>query len=184
MNSATLPKPWLETLDAPALRITPAEDPLIRVHSRSFVVDTALEQQIRAAHEHLAQLKELARLERKAAALERRLCLDIDAALRSQLLMILAGVARHYGLSEGHLKSRHKTAAIVWPRQIYFFLARRLTRASQAQIGRIVRRDHGTALHGIRTITNRVETDPTVRAEVAAVESAIRKEFSTTDGHG
>lgn len=194
MTHSTQPKSWLESLDTPALTVLPAtrscacEGAGKRDNEKTGTADAErdlLTLQILAAQERIAQLKQLARLEACVSRMERAAALDMAEGLRTELHTLLAGVARHYGLTEALMKSRARESSIVWPRQLYFFLARRLTRASLYQIARMVRRDHGTAMHGITTIANRIEIDPRVREEVAALEAAIetelREEVSTTD---
>lgn len=67
-------------------------------------------------------------------------------------------VAAHYGVRQHDLLSDRRTANLVTPRHVIFYLCRRLTFTSLPMIGRHVGgRDHTTVLHGIRKIELRLQ---------------------------
>jgi hypothetical protein len=62
-------------------------------------------------------------------------------------------VSRHLDIRIHDMKSARRTADVVYPRQIAFYLCRRLTLRSLPEIGRRSGgKDHTTVLHGIRKI--------------------------------
>ena len=62
-------------------------------------------------------------------------------------------MARHFGLTVGELKGKSRQQAIAEARGLAMYLARRLTGASYAEIGRqFGGRDHTTVLHACRKV--------------------------------
>ena len=98
------------------------------------------------------------------------------------LMLILRAVCEFYGVSHLSIRSSRRTANIVRPRQVFFYLARELTTRSLPQIGRFIGgRDHTTALHATRKIAGLLETDGAlaeavnqIRAEISIMNCAIR----------
>lgn len=84
-------------------------------------------------------------------------------------------VAQHFRVPVEAMKSKVRTAAYVFPRQIAIFLARELTEASLTQIGqRFGNRDHTTVIHACQKITRMLETDVSLKATI----QQLRKELT------
>ncbi|WP_061023937.1 DnaA/Hda family protein [Bradyrhizobium sp. CCH5-F6] len=83
-------------------------------------------------------------------------------------------VARSYNCSRADLMSSRRTANIVRPRQVAMYLAKTMTLRSLPEIGRrFGGRDHTTVLHAVRKITEMVDRDAMIAAEVHALKVAI-----------
>jgi hypothetical protein len=81
-------------------------------------------------------------------------------------------VSKHFNVSMNDLESSRRIAKIVLPRQIGFYLARRLTTQSLPEIGRrFGGKDHTTVLHGSRVIERKISEDPKLAETVAALEA-------------
>ena len=66
---------------------------------------------------------------------------------------IQIAVCRHYRISRHDMISGRRTANIVFPRQVAYYLSKKLTLRSLPEIGRrFGGKDHTTVLHGIRKI--------------------------------
>jgi hypothetical protein len=76
---------------------------------------------------------------------------------------------RHYGVSLHDMLSARKIAALARPRQVAMYLTKKLTKRSLPEIGRRFDRDHTTALHNIRKITNLIVTDLILAADIAEI---------------
>jgi len=77
---------------------------------------------------------------------------------------ILRIVTARYGVKLSDLQSRRRTNAIVVPRQVGMYLARRVTRMSLEEIGHYFGgRDHSTVLYGIEKITRLSREDEALR---------------------
>jgi len=94
---------------------------------------------------------------------------DLFTARRAQPAMgdILALVTAHYDVKLSELQSKRRTAAVVLPRQVAMYLARRITRHSLEEIGTYFGgRDHSTVLYGIEKIETLRASDVGLREVV------------------
>lgn len=83
-------------------------------------------------------------------------------------------VANEFGLRVEDINGRRRTAAIAHPRQIAMFLARQHTSCSLQDIGEAFGgRDHGTVLHAMRTIEEKLRVDATLREVMGRVSEAL-----------
>jgi chromosomal replication initiator protein len=81
---------------------------------------------------------------------------------------ILKVVGRHFNVARTDLLSPRRARAVVVPRQIGMYLAKKLTARSLPEIGRrFGGRDHSTVLHAVRKIEELVKTDDRLAREVA-----------------
>jgi chromosomal replication initiator protein len=77
---------------------------------------------------------------------------------------VTAVVANHFGLTAADLTGKSRTKTVAEARGLAMYVARRLTDASYAQIGRqFGGRDHTTVLHACQKITRLVAKEPAVR---------------------
>jgi chromosomal replication initiator protein len=84
-------------------------------------------------------------------------------------------VARHYHIDVHEMKSKRRTDAIAFPRQIAMYLARTLTDMSTTQIGDAFGgKDHTTVMHATNKVKNRLETDPFFAALINKIIQEIR----------
>ncbi|NOT32451.1 MAG: chromosomal replication initiator protein DnaA [Planctomycetes bacterium] len=80
---------------------------------------------------------------------------------------ILRAVTARFGVKLSDLQSRKRTNAVVVPRQVGMFLARRVTRMSLEEIGHFFGgRDHSTVLYSIEKITRVSREDEDMRRAV------------------
>lgn len=91
------------------------------------------------------------------------------------LHMLLQLVSDREGMSITKIKNARRHQSLVWPRQIFYFLARYTTNASLNQIGRCVNKDHTTVLHGIYAIERKVYEDQFWRDKIAKYMSYIER---------
>lgn len=87
---------------------------------------------------------------------------------------IIKVVAKHYGVSMMDLLSARRTKDVVRVRHIAMYLAKNLTLRSLPEIGRQMGgRDHTTILHGVRKVTNRLEKQPELAAEIEQIKRRL-----------
>ena len=85
-----------------------------------------------------------------------------------------AAVAQQMQLTAGQLKGKSRQQAIADARGLAMFIARRLTRASYAEIGRhFGNRDHSTVLHACQKFERRIAHDNETRRLVAELTSQV-----------
>jgi hypothetical protein len=95
-----------------------------------------------------------------------------DGPRRPTVTEIRKCVAKHFNVSMNDLMSPRRFHKVVIPRQIGFYLARKLTRQSLPDIGRrFGGKDHTTVLHGSRVIERKIAEDPIFAQTVAQLEA-------------
>ncbi len=87
---------------------------------------------------------------------------------------IQKSVASEFGIRVDDINGRRRTAAIAHPRQIAMYLARQHTACSLQDIGAAFGgRDHGTVLHAMRTIEEKLHQDVELRDVISRVSEAL-----------
>jgi chromosomal replication initiator protein len=87
---------------------------------------------------------------------------------------IIAAVALQFGVDEDHLLSRDRSREVALPRQIAMYLIREETGNSLPSIGEALGgRDHTTVMYGCDKISERLETDESLRRQVSAVRERL-----------
>lgn len=87
---------------------------------------------------------------------------------------IIDAISKHYAISKLDILSARRTAKIVRPRQIGYYLAKTLTNKSLPEIGRrFGGRDHTSALSGIRKIEFLRRSDAALDAEIRLIELSL-----------
>lgn len=86
-------------------------------------------------------------------------------------------VARHFNLDIRDMKSKRRTDAVAFPRQVAMYLARTLTEFSTIQLGeQFGGKDHTTIMHACNKIKNKLSGDPYFVALVNKITQEIREE--------
>jgi chromosomal replication initiator protein len=76
-------------------------------------------------------------------------------------------VGDFFGIKISELKAKSRTKTVAFPRQVAMYLARQLTHASLAEIGRAFGgKDHTTVLHAVDKIHGLLEEDPKLRKSI------------------
>lgn len=119
------------------------------------------------------ELEQIIQLQAEVSNLEaRRLFGDTTLALTTRI--VAEEVCSHYQIPVGMLASSCRKEKIAKPRQVIFYLVRKLTGESLQSIADLFQRDHGTVLYGIRSIENRKETDSAFARDLAKIEESLR----------
>jgi chromosomal replication initiator protein len=83
-------------------------------------------------------------------------------------------VCDFFGIRLSDLKAKTRTKAIAFPRQIAMYLARQLTHASLAEVGRAFGgKDHTTVLHAVDKVQALLQEDPKLRKTVDGLIQGI-----------
>jgi chromosomal replication initiator protein len=83
-------------------------------------------------------------------------------------------VSDFFGVKLSDLKAKNRTKAVAFPRQIAMYLARQLTHASLAEVGRAFGgKDHTTVLHAVDKIQRLLQDDPKLRKAVDGLIQGI-----------
>jgi chromosomal replication initiator protein len=85
-------------------------------------------------------------------------------------------VAEHFDMRLADMTSRRRPASIANPRQIAMYLSRACTKASLNEIGEAFGgRDHGTVIHAVKRVKERMEADRETRDHVERIEARLRR---------
>lgn len=99
-------------------------------------------------------------------------CLDMPAIIR----LICEG----FGISERQLTSRSRRRECVSGRNAAFFLARRHTDLSLAEIGKFFNRRHSTVINGITAVENEMARESSIGRQYARVVDIIERNVGLT----
>jgi chromosomal replication initiator protein len=84
-------------------------------------------------------------------------------------------VSDFFGVKVSDLKAKNRTKAVAFPRQMAMYLARHLTHASLAEIGRSFGgKDHTTVLHAVDKIQTLIQEDPKLRKTIEGLIQGIQ----------
>jgi chromosomal replication initiator protein len=104
--------------------------------------------------------------------------IDENGARQIPIRDIQIACARYYGVSLADMLSARRTAVVVLPRQVAYYLAKMLTAKSLPEIGRrFGGRDHTTALSGIRKIERLRKTNPQLEHEMKTIAKSLGGSF-------
>jgi chromosomal replication initiator protein len=79
-----------------------------------------------------------------------------------------------FGVKLSDMRAKSRTKAVAFPRQIAMYLARQLTHASLAEIGRAFGgKDHTTVLHAVAKVQTLLHEDPKFKKTVDTVTQSI-----------
>lgn len=88
---------------------------------------------------------------------------------------VIKAICEYFRVRPEQLKSRRKTAELVRARQAGMFLCRKHTSRSLKSIGSdFGGRDHSTVIHSINSVTDGLDIDLSLRADIDAIENLLR----------
>lgn len=105
------------------------------------------------------------------------LCNIIGQQGQISVEMIRDFIAAQYRVTINDLQSKSRKQAIVFPRQVCMYLARKHTELPLADIGRALNRDHSTVVHGVRAITTKIARDGSTRGQIELLSDKLEKKF-------
>jgi len=140
-----------------------------------------LDGRIKLLEQVKGKLIRLKQLQKEVQLLSEAECWRLRA---EQDLTIISGiVCEQYKISFEELCSRRRDERSCLPRHVVFYLAKEMTDCSLKRIGEFVgHRDHGTVIHGIKTISNRVDVEPGLREDVRNARSICEQRLKNGNG--
>jgi len=83
-------------------------------------------------------------------------------------------VSEFFGVRVSDMGARNRAKAVVFPRQIAMYLARQLTHASLADVGRAFGgKDHTTVLHAVEKVRARIQEDPKFKTTIDTLTHGV-----------
>jgi len=99
-----------------------------------------------------------------------------EGARKVSIDAIQKSVAEHFDIRLADMSSRRRPANIAFARQVAMFLSRKLTQSSLMEIGDAFGgRDHGTVIHAIRKVEQKVQKDSSVRDTVDLLDAMLQR---------
>ena len=84
---------------------------------------------------------------------------------------IQEAVANKYSVTVDHILASDRTASIVTPRQLAMYIARKYTPKSLEEIAEVFKRSHATILHGVKSISSRLDVEEDLRQTLEEIIS-------------
>ena len=78
-------------------------------------------------------------------------------------------VCKKYGVSMKQILSPERTQSIVTPRQLAMYISRKFTTRSLPEIAEQFEKSHATIIHGVKSITNRLDVDQDLKASLEEI---------------
>ncbi len=82
-------------------------------------------------------------------------------------------VCRKYGVTMNQILSPERTQSIVTPRQLAMYISRKFTTRSLPEIAKQFEKSHATIIHGVKSITNRLDVDPELKTSLEEILSEL-----------
>jgi chromosomal replication initiator protein len=85
-------------------------------------------------------------------------------------------VAQYYNITQADMRSKRRTEAVAFPRQVAMYLSRELTDHSLPEIGEMFGgRDHATVIHACQKIQRLIESDRSFAHTIEELKRLIKK---------
>lgn len=72
-------------------------------------------------------------------------------------------ICHHYQVTMAQLLSTERTQSIVTPRQLAMYISKKYTNKSLPEIAKMFDKTHATIIHGVKSITKRMDVEPELR---------------------
>ena len=82
-------------------------------------------------------------------------------------------VAKKYGVSLSQILSPERTQSIVTPRQLAMYISRKFTTRSLPEIAKKFEKSHATIIHGVKSITKRLDVEPELKETLEDILSEL-----------
>lgn len=143
--------------------------------------DLDIDRECASLESRKAKLLKLEQLRREVGELElASLTQNCNATSEAVCVMqvVCEEVCLAFNLDMERLARKSRVQSIALPRQVVFYLGRKLSDMSSSGMGNIFHKDHGTVLHGCRKIKDRIETDNKFKELVGSVMSKCQERLS------
>lgn len=153
----------LEVVASPRWRRKRRDDlGLFLIHRQEPLCDADLEKLIPTVHNYPKNVCEPA-------------VLDPDEAPPITLRQIVRTVAEFYGVSVLDVVSARRDAKVMRPRQVTYYLCKKLTTRGFPAIGRAIgRRDHTTPMSGVKKMERLIPVDRELADEIEHLKDVLR----------
>ncbi len=140
-----------------------------------------VDEELSSLRKRSLKLKRLIAMRLKVAKLESEAMRGLGD--RESIKVICELVCQEFQITLDRLQSRSRQEYIAVPRMLVFYLAHHIKDLRFAAIARIFAKDHGTVIHGCKSIQDRMSVDRTFRERVERLEGLIDPNGEVTSQH-
>jgi chromosomal replication initiator protein len=94
-----------------------------------------------------------------------------------RIIEIMIAVEKATGVSTAGMTGGRRTARIAHARHLAMAVIRKATSLSLMEVGDLFNRDHGTVIHAIRAVSNRITTCAETKATYEKLTTPASREF-------
>jgi chromosomal replication initiator protein len=116
----------------------------------------------------------------KLASLRKEVC-DLEKgelSCQATVRIVATETCEKFQITIDRITTRRRTDEVAVPRQVIFYVARELCDVSSTELGRLFKRDHGTVLHGVAQVKNRMDVDGLFAEKVKSIMAAVQKRMA------
>lgn len=103
-------------------------------------------------------------------------CVDVVPRQAPTVAGIQRAVEETYGLPPKSMSGPRGPWEVSQPRQIAYYLSRKLTKKTYPALGRLFNRDHSTVVFGVQQVRRRIARDPELRDTVETIKQRLTVE--------
>lgn len=134
--------------------------------------------QIKELEQRKLRLLKLAALRREVCDLEKNeMTGKSDSGVTVKLVAI--ETCSKFSITFDRLTMQSRSNEVAIPRQVIFYVCRELCDVTSTELGRIFRKDHGTVLHGVKQIKNRMDVDEPFASMVNDIIKSVRQRLAS-----
>jgi hypothetical protein len=102
-------------------------------------------------------------------------CRSVNGPFRTPYEIIMEVVCDYQKMPESRIFAKTRKREIVFTRQTIMYFGKKYEQGTLRVLGDIFGKDHATALHGIKTINNLIDTNPQIRHDIGKMDEIINK---------
>ena len=140
-------------------------------------IDENIDREIKALERRKSKLLKLAQLRREIFELEENQMRDSDKM--DTVKKVAVEVCQKFNVTFDRLTMKCRENAVAVPRQVVFYITRELSDIRLAELGRIFHKDHGTVLHGHRSVKDRMTVDREFAETVEQLMHSCRQRLAS-----
>ncbi len=142
------------------------------------MMEDDIDLQIKELEQRKLRLIKLAALRREVCDLEKiEMTGKSDSGVTVKLVAI--ETCSKFSITLDRLTTPSRSNQVAIPRQVVFYVARELCDVTSTELGRIFRKDHGTVLHGVKQIKNRMDVYEPFASIVKDIIKSVRQRLAS-----
>lgn len=134
------------------------------------MTNSEIDSEIQELQDRIGKIRKLRLLREQAETLETGRLPETD--IPETINDITNLICNHFKISPRSIFSRERTEKISIPRQIIFYIGRSLN-FTHDSIAECFKRDHGTVIHGCKTIEDKMATEPAFKDLVEHLKNSF-----------